>query len=156
DAEAVLTAVIESYKDFLDETYKNSSDKTFDVINQAIDRLRGELGKKNLEYKQFRHAPEAPLLVKSDTGETIHKSRIIELQKKEPALLERTAEIEQRLGAVKQARDKKLPREAVLPLAQRQFDGKAPPPAANEAALKAALLPLKKQEAELAQFYGDD
>jgi capsular exopolysaccharide synthesis family protein len=156
DAETVLTAVIESYKDFLDETYKNTSDKTFDVINQAIDRLRGELAKKNAEYKSFRHAPEAPLLVKGETGETIHKSRIIELQKKETALLERNSEIEQRLLAVKHARDQKLPREAVLPLAQRQFDGKAPPPPAHEAALKAALLPLKKQEAELAQFYGDD
>jgi capsular exopolysaccharide synthesis family protein len=156
DAETVLTAVIESYKDFLDETYKNTSDKTFDVINQAIDRLRNELAKKNREYKAFRHAPEAPLLVKSETGETIHKSRIIELQKKETTLLERHSEIEWRLQVVKQARDKKLPREVVLPLAQRQFDGKAPPSAANEAALKAALLPLKKQEAELAQFYGED
>jgi capsular exopolysaccharide synthesis family protein len=156
DAEAVLTAVIESYKDFLDENYKNTSDKTFDVINQAIDRLRGELAKKNLEYKQFRHAPDAPLLVKSETGETIHKSRIIELQRKETGLLERQSEIEQRLLAVKQARDKNLPREAILPLAQRQFDGKAPPPAAHEAALKTALLPLKRQEAELAGFYGED
>jgi capsular exopolysaccharide synthesis family protein len=155
DAEAVLTAVIESYKDFLEETYKNTSDKTFEVINEAIRRLRGDLAEKNKQYKAFRDAPDAPLLVKSETGETIHKSRILELQKKETALLERHSEIDRRLLAVKQARDEKLPRETVLGLAHRQLD-KGPPPAANEVALKAALLPLKKQEAELAQFYGED
>jgi hypothetical protein len=53
---AIVGAVIESYRDFLDETYRNVSDKTPELITRARDLLRADMSQKEEAYRSFRKA----------------------------------------------------------------------------------------------------
>ncbi len=61
DCSAIISAVIESYKDFLDETYRNVSDDTLGLITQAHDLLQKDLVEKEKKYAEFRE--KAPVVV---------------------------------------------------------------------------------------------
>src|SRR5262249_54483549 len=70
----VLNAVIESYKDFLEETYRNLSEETLRLITQARDVLHKELTEKEAAYRKFRK--ETPLLMwKGKDGANLRQER---------------------------------------------------------------------------------
>src|SRR5262249_57211773 len=50
----ILDAVIECYKDFLDETYRNMSDDTLELVTKARDVIQKDLGDKETAYEEFR------------------------------------------------------------------------------------------------------
>src|SRR5262249_14183919 len=53
DSAAVLAAVIDSYRDFLDETYRNVSDSTLSEITAARDVLKRDIADKQKKYREF-------------------------------------------------------------------------------------------------------
>src|SRR5262249_44956883 len=58
----VVNAVVNSYKDFLDETYRNMSDDTLKLIGDARDTLTKDLAEQEREYRLFRE--RSPILFK--------------------------------------------------------------------------------------------
>ncbi|HEX5272654.1 MAG TPA: Wzz/FepE/Etk N-terminal domain-containing protein, partial [Gemmataceae bacterium] len=54
DCPVVLNAVIDSYRDFLEETYRNVSDNTLELITKARDLLDQDLKEKRKKYREFR------------------------------------------------------------------------------------------------------
>jgi capsular exopolysaccharide synthesis family protein len=154
DVEAVLSAVIESYKDFLDETYQNTSRTTVELIEKAANTLSKDLARKEVEYRAFRQ--DSPLLILGENGVPVHQSKILEYQKKETEAREQVAAIKKRIEEVEKAVTEKQPREVVLALAERKYEKGAASPKTNKLALETALLPLVQEEADLAAFYGPD
>jgi capsular exopolysaccharide synthesis family protein len=154
DVEIVLAAVIESYREFLDETYKDTSDTTVQLITQATDTLQNRLTKREEDYRKFRET--SPVIVVGETGVPIHQAKILEYQKDEAALLEQVALLKNRIDEVEKAqKDPAQNKEMILALAARKFD-KGPTPAQSATALETALFQLMQQEADLLQFYGED
>ena len=154
DVETVLFAVIESYREFLDETYKDTSNTTVELITQATDTLQKNLGEKEKAYREFRK--KSPLVVVGENGVPIHQAKILEYQKDEAALLEQVTLLKNRIDEVEKARkDPAKNKEMVLALAARRFD-KGPMPVQSATALETALFQLMQQEADLLQFYGED
>jgi capsular exopolysaccharide synthesis family protein len=153
DVQAVLNAVIDSYREFLDETYQSVSNNTLELIAQASGSLKKDLEEKERKYREFRK--NSPLMVKGEGGSNVHGSRILELLKKETGLLEKAAEIRERLAAIDKARRDGLGPDVILALASRPLDKAAPPPQ-NEQALEAALFPLLLKEQDLLQYCGKD
>ncbi len=99
DAGVVLSAVIESYKDYLDVTYRNISDDTLKLITQARDVLQQDLKKQDLAYRAFRK--EAPLLLsRNKDGASLTQERLSSIESKRSALLVRKAEIQGYLQAL--------------------------------------------------------
>jgi capsular exopolysaccharide synthesis family protein len=159
DTETILNAVIESYKDFLDETYQNTSEATVTLIRSAADTLTTNLTKKEEEYRAFRRT--SPLLIVGENGTPFHQSKILNYQKDESTAQEQVGALKKRIEAIEKAIEEKQPRDHILALAERKYDAKAVTPTgqatkANAAALEAALFELKKLEADLLQFYGED
>jgi capsular exopolysaccharide synthesis family protein len=153
DCPVVLGAVIDSYKDFLDETYRNVSDNTLELITKARDLLDKDLKDKRKKYREFRE--NSPLVAEATPkdGVTPAQARLGELEAKRLTLLVQAAEIEDRLRAVEGALKQGTARELVQALSAATSDK---PGTGGTAALRADLLPLLMQEQTLLEEYGQD
>ena len=100
EATAVLDAIIESYKDYLEETYRVIGDDMLKLITQARDVLQQDLKNQDTAYRKFRQ--EAPLLLsqKQQDGPSVTQQRLSGIESKRSALLVRRAEIQ---GYLKQS-----------------------------------------------------
>src|SRR5438094_482077 len=58
----VVNAILESYKAFLDETYRNMTDDTVKLIKEARDVLNNDLAKQEAAYREFRE--KSPMIWK--------------------------------------------------------------------------------------------
>jgi capsular exopolysaccharide synthesis family protein len=155
DCETILAAVIESYKDFLDETYRTKSEDTVEMIRATVDKLTKDLAQTHEEYRKFRD--ESPILILGgEKGTSFHETKALEYQKKVADSLELEMTIQKRIEEVQKAIDEKQPREVILALAERRYEKGASNSKNSATALATALLPLLQQEAELSQFYGED
>jgi capsular polysaccharide biosynthesis protein len=90
----VLNAILGSYKDFLDETYRNISDDTLVLIKNARDMLQKELAAKEVAYRAFRE--KAPLIWKGREGSNPRQDRL--------ASIDGTGDQQERFGGWRQER----------------------------------------------------
>jgi len=152
----VLNAVIDSYKEFLDETYRNVSDDTLELITHAKDVLQKDLAEKDRIYTDFRK--KSPLLWKGKDGTNLYQDRLASIESKRSALLVRRAEIQGRLQTIESALKEGRSRTALVAAISGDA-GKPAGPAASAspvAALEERLSPLLLQEQMLLEEYGPD
>lgn len=155
DVELVLAAVIESYKDFLDRAYQNTSEDTVRLIRMASDELDGKLKKNERDHREF--VEKCPILLTGAGGEPPSEARIKDYDAKLAAARGEAAALATRVAEVEKAVADKVPAEQIVPLAERKYEkGGGAAAKASAAALEAALFELLKQEADLLQFYGPD
>ena len=95
DCAVVLKAVVDSYSDFLGDTYRNVSTDTFKLITDVKDQLEKGITKKEAEYRKFRL--EHPILLKGKDGLNVRQDRLFNIETKRSALLLRKVEIDDRL-----------------------------------------------------------
>jgi capsular exopolysaccharide synthesis family protein len=153
DSRVVLDAVIDSYKDFLDETYRNVSDNTVDLITKARDLLQTNLKEEEDKYRAFRE--KSPFLGKGKDGTTLSQTRLAEIETRQSALLVRKAELQERLQAIEKARGEGAGRAVLLSLVAAAEKGR-PETAGPDRSGEDQLLPLLLQEKTLLQDCGED
>jgi capsular exopolysaccharide synthesis family protein len=145
----VLAAVVESYQEFLDITYRNVSDETLDLITKARDMLKKDKTISVDKYKKFRD--QTPLLWKTKDGSNVQLDRVVDMESKRSALLIRQAELRERVKFLENAVESGKGIEVVQALA-RNADMKLANP---DKALDDQLLPLLLQEQQLLETYGE-
>jgi capsular exopolysaccharide synthesis family protein len=101
DCGAVLAAIIDTYKEYLDVKTRNVSSDTVKLITEARDVLENKLTKKDQEYRKFRL--ENPLLIKNKEGNNVHQDRLFSLEQRKLALLDRQAELLERVSILEAA-----------------------------------------------------
>jgi succinoglycan biosynthesis transport protein ExoP len=152
----VLNAVIDSYKEFLDETYRNVSDDTLELITRAKDVLQKDLAEKERIYLEFRK--KSPLLWKGKDGTNLYQDRLASIELKRSGLLVRRAEIQGRLQTIESALKEGRSRVALGAL----LSGEAGKPAVSAASaspastLEERLSPLLLRQQMLLEEYGPD
>jgi capsular exopolysaccharide synthesis family protein len=149
----VLRAIIDSYKEFLDETYRNVNDNTLELITKARDLLEKDLLEKENKYRAFRQ--KSPWLWQGKDGANVHRNRIADYEGKRSALLVREAEIQARLQAVSQAENAKAGNSVLLALATVPRD-KQTTPATGPRTIEEQLFVLLLHEQTLLEDYGSD
>jgi capsular exopolysaccharide synthesis family protein len=150
DCPVVVAAVIDSYQEFLELTYRGYSHETVRLVDDASVTLDKKLQEAKKKYDDFRE--NAPLLLKGKDGVNVHYLREAEVEAKKSELLIRAARIRERLQAIEQAKKENRSREELLALASQPLDkGAAAPPERN---VEEALLPLVLQEKALLDDYG--
>src|SRR5262245_1515675 len=87
----VLTAVIDSYQEFLDITYRNVSDQTLELIIKAKDELNKNLTASQEKYRKFRE--QTPIVQKTRDGSNMEMDRLSNLDSKRSAWTIRAAEL---------------------------------------------------------------
>jgi capsular exopolysaccharide synthesis family protein len=113
DCATVLNAVIDCYKDYLDEKYKNVSEGTVVQIVQAMESLQKDLTEKKKAYAVFQES--SPLVYwKGDEGSTPQEEWLGQIQSKRLNLLIQRAEMQGRLDSIEEALKEGRGREALL------------------------------------------
>src|SRR5205807_1005264 len=86
----ILSALLDTYKDFLEETYRNISEDTLKLVLQARDVLQKDLMTQEKAYRAFRK--EAPLLLmRGKEGASLTQEQLSSIESKRSALLVRKA-----------------------------------------------------------------
>lgn len=153
DCQTVLAAVIDAYRDFLDEKYKTTSDATFGLIQQAATAIAEDQKRHQEEHQKAR--ADSPVIVAGPNGEPLHKLQIARYKADEDRLAEEAAGLTTRIVEIEKALREKTDRpEVVLRLAVRVYDRGLPNSTAAESGLQAALFPLLQEKAKLATAYG--
>ncbi len=157
DASVILGAVIESYKNFLDETYRNTSDDTLKLITQGRDLLLKELTKQEDAYRNFLR--EAPLFaVRRKQGGSLRQERLSVLEAKLSLIMVRKTEVEGYFRAVEAAMKQGTGREAILAMASewanRSYDDG--PRLRQPLSMQDQLYPLLLEEKKLVETRGDN
>ncbi len=148
DCRAVLNAVLESYKQFLEETYRNVGEETVRLITEARNVLQKDLARKAKEYQEFRE--NAPLLSHGKNGVTMHQETLTSLQSARSDLLLRKAKAQGNLNAIEGALRKGQSPETLVSILSDGEERK------TRAALQKDLFPLLAQEKELLRKFGPD
>jgi capsular exopolysaccharide synthesis family protein len=108
DAATVLNAVLDSYQNFLEATYKSGSEEAVKLLADARNVLERQFAKQKEEYLAFRH--KYPLLSRGKEGTTLLQDRFLTLDLKRASVLLHQADVEARLGsitgAIKAGRDR--------------------------------------------------
>jgi capsular exopolysaccharide synthesis family protein len=158
DCPAVLNAIIDCYKEFLDETYHIVSDDTVAQITKGRDALKTQLDEKEKEYYGFRE--KSPLIWKGKDGINVQQERVAGIEARRSALMMRRADLEQRLKKVLEAVEQKRPRAEILALGAEPEVGEEGKPAAKPSegqhTLEDQLVALQLQEQQLLEDFGED
>lgn len=158
DTAVVLKAVIESYKDFLDEAYKNVSDETLAQITRATEAFQKNLDVKEKEYAEFRK--KSPLIYwKGTEGASAQDDLLSQIHTKRLALIMRKAEIQGRIDTLAKAQKQGRGREVLLAqLTSASSSGTAinAGPAELERKLDEQLFELETKEQTLLADFGPD
>jgi succinoglycan biosynthesis transport protein ExoP len=101
DCAAILSTVIASYREFLDNRSQDSSKQTLDLIEKARQLLSDELEAKEKAYDEFRK--NTPVLWKSQLGTTLNQERLAVLDAQRTALNTRLARLRTTLEEVEAA-----------------------------------------------------
>lgn len=150
DCGTVLTAVIESYQDFLDVTYRNVSDETLQLITKARDVLKQDLASAEEKYQNFRR--KTPFVWRTKDGISVHAERVGSLEAKRSAMVIRQTELRERAKLLEKAMEGGQDTDVLLAM-MRTSDGKTHDP---DRLLDDQLLRLLVQEKQLLQTFGDD
>src|SRR5271165_577354 len=92
DCGKVINAIIDSYQDFLDSTYRNVSDQTLQLIEKARDVLKKDLADSEKEWVDFRQ--KTPIFWKSKDGLNMQLERVANIEKKRTDLYARKNELQ--------------------------------------------------------------
>jgi capsular exopolysaccharide synthesis family protein len=156
DCQTVMEAVLASYRDFLDETYRDMSEDTLQLILQARDDLSKDLQRKEQAYQEFRlSSPVLP--AKGGENREVRHEALGSIQMRRASLALIRTEIEAQLAAIQDARKRNRPPEVILAMIM-EFSGKGEEDPRKERISAApqpnVLLPLLIEEQRLLANYG--
>lgn len=152
----VVNAILDSYKQFLDETYRDLSGDTLNLITQARDVLQNDLTQLESQYWSFRQ--ESPLLWKGSQDVNPLKDRLTMIENQRSSLLLRRAELESNLLTITQARDQKRSDEQLVAMVSDLIAQSDAETLTGKTALtlEQQLFPLLLEEKRLLEAYGPD
>jgi capsular exopolysaccharide synthesis family protein len=157
DCEKVLTAIIQTYQDYLGETYQNVSAETVSLITQAKDELHSELLKMEEEYRGFRKG--APLMWRGKEGASVHSVRLSNVEDaRSRVIIQRFEAMARREAIMTALNDGKSTRQSLVLMAKRLaksiMEANALQDTDND--WESQLLPLEIERDLLLAKYGQD
>jgi capsular exopolysaccharide synthesis family protein len=161
DCPTVVNAVLESYKKFLAETYRDASADTVKFISEARNILENDLNKTEAAYRDLRE--NSPMIWRGKDAISPLQDRLMAIEMQRSALVLRRGLCEGQLLAIEKARKAGRSNEEVAALVVGLADKLDPTPSLRSDAgmdrgagpsLKAQLLPLLIEEQALAENWG--
>src|SRR5207253_2303443 len=157
----VINAILESYKTFLDETYRNMTDDTVHLIKEARDVLNNDLAKEEGAYREFRD--KSPMIWKGKEEINPRQDRLAIIESQRTALLLRRTTLEEQLAIIEKAQAAGRGQEELVALVSdlsaktHELSGQFDANSVNNnltTTLKDQLLPLMMEEQTLLENLG--
>ena len=101
DCALVMGAIVESYRNFLGETFQETSSEAVTLITQAKEELRNDLAESEAEYRKFR--AESPPFWEGNQGINPYQEKLRELEKALVEVRLRRATVSTRLQVIEDA-----------------------------------------------------
>ncbi|MEM8681127.1 MAG: polysaccharide biosynthesis tyrosine autokinase, partial [Planctomycetota bacterium] len=119
DCETILAAVIQSYQEFLGETYQSFGARTLAQVTEAKDVLDEKLREKKEEYREFRR--NAPVMILSQSGDetSVNQLRLSDLENHRAEASQRISELESSIAEVETALARGVSSDAVALMINR-------------------------------------
>lgn len=152
DCKTILNAVVRSYEDFLEETYKNTSQEMLSLISQAKNQLDDQLKQTESDYQEFRNT--AQLLFRNDGGQNVHQQRLIGIESQRAEIIVEMAQTTARRDAIKKAIEDGGSQEAINVMVSTIRPTKNQ--SSEGATLEDQLFPLIIEEQLLLEDYGPE
>lgn len=118
EAETILGSIVESYQNFLAQTFQNVSSEALNTITRVKDEIGKELDAEEQAYAKFRS--ESPLMFTGENAFSVHEQRLIELATQKSQLEMERSMARSRLELVRRAGDEGLDPSQRLALVDRQ------------------------------------
>ena len=150
----ILTAIIESYQEFLDIKYRNVSDQSLDLITKARDVLSKDLKQAEEKHRSFLLNAKTPLFMRNKDGGNLTLDRMGELEKRRSLQIIRMEELKERIKALDEAIKEGKGSDTLIALL-RAGDSKAGA-IVPEKTMNEQLLPLRAEERKLLLTYEAD
>jgi capsular exopolysaccharide synthesis family protein len=151
----VLQAVITSYKDFLEATYKDDRDSTLQEIKRVKEQLEVDLKQSKAAWAEFRQ--KTPFLPRGKDGFTVQQESLADLERQRLALRALIAKQQARLDAIDQAMARHQDPTPLLGSPADLTKADAPDPlAVARVAMDAQLVPLLLEERTKRMYLGKD
>jgi capsular exopolysaccharide synthesis family protein len=152
----ILQAILDSYRKFLDEAYKTSTEETLELVIRERDGVKKDLAEKEKEYLDFRQ--NSPLLLrKGKEGTTLTQDRLVIIERRRAALALRKVEIEAHKRSLEDGIKEKIGAATLIAMIANWAD--KPPEAGTPTKTVAAspdsqLLALLQREKAYLENYG--
>jgi capsular exopolysaccharide synthesis family protein len=101
DTGKVLSAVVDSYQEWLDITYRNVSDQTVKEITTARDLIKRDLTEAEDKYLKFRQ--NSPTFWKNEKGVSVETQRVADGEQKRLQMQLKQTELRERIRALERA-----------------------------------------------------
>jgi succinoglycan biosynthesis transport protein ExoP len=158
EASLLLGSLLDSYRDFLDETYRAQSEDTLDRVKKTRDDLERELAQKKAAYREFRL--KSPLITTSkEPSSRFRYDGLQTIQAKRAAVQLRRAELQSQLTAVEKARQEGLDPAAILGMIADQVNDRTEPESPRRTTgvlVQEQLMLFLAEEQKLLSTYGPD
>jgi uncharacterized protein involved in exopolysaccharide biosynthesis len=154
DCQTVLTALLDTYKDFMDKKHQAVSQDTIELVLRDKRTLEKEIAEQDAAYRAFRE--KAPLLGKGRDGLELRQERLNSIQTRRSALLMQKIELEGQLAALENAIKDSQSRDLILAMLAefiRKGDG-VEAGRDRQGSVSDQLLPLLMEENKLVQQKG--
>ncbi len=152
DTGRVISAVLDSYQEFLDITYRNVSDQSLKEITKARDLLKSDLTEAENKYLKFRQT--TPMFWKNDKGVSVETQRVADAEQKRLQMQFKQAELRERIRGLEKAIQEGRGLD-VLPSAQGPVGADAKQAqAAADRYVEEPILPLILEEQKLIEDKG--
>jgi capsular exopolysaccharide synthesis family protein len=149
----IMQAILDSYQQFLSETYRDTSDDTVKLITEARDVLQKDLAAQATAYREFRQT--SPLIPAGGDDINPRQERLTKIEEERSALLFRKAELEANLSTIESAKKSGRSARDLIELASNLTHNSQRQGTADErATLDSELLPLLVEEQALLQNLG--
>jgi capsular exopolysaccharide synthesis family protein len=150
----VIQAVLDSYKQFLGEAYRDMSEDTVKLISAARDMLKNDLADQEKSHREFLQT--SPLIWVGKDKVNPRQERLAMIESQRSTLLLRETELEGQLAMIERARSSGRSAEEVIALAS-DLANKAEhgtTPKNERLTLQSQLLPLLVEEQSLLEDLG--
>ncbi len=151
DCRVIITAIVESYKRFLQKAYETVSDEAYNRDVARRDEIQKALDNALEDQDNLRKRAPDPLLPTKD-GTPVAQVRLNELESKKLSLNLREAELKERLKELEEAKKDGTARELVQTLTAAPTEKTT----ATEVSQDQLLLPLLLEEQVLLRDYAED
>ncbi|HVX09711.1 MAG TPA: polysaccharide biosynthesis tyrosine autokinase [Pirellulales bacterium] len=111
----VIDAVLKSYQQFLDETYRDASEDTVNLITQARDVLDKDIADQERAYREFRENSPLVYYGRSTENNPLY-SRLALIESQRSTLLMQQVQLESDLATIAEARHMHRPDDEILAL----------------------------------------
>jgi len=101
ECEVVLNALVESYQDFLGQTFRDTSTEAVELITKAKSELGEELEERETAYREFRK--EVPLIWKGEESLNVHQMRLAKIEEALSIADEEYTQTKARLEVIEEA-----------------------------------------------------